>query len=132
MSSNDSDKKAYLPAALRWLESMCSDDHWRLTLDDLSAILGEDPLHIEILFNKACSYTETQQDEDLTDRIALLVQIHKHLSRIAPITNSTQSIDWFNQPNSDPLFGGRSIKAYLCEHSPPDSLRKVVGYLASY
>lgn len=132
MPNKDSAPKIYLPAALRWLESMCSDDHWQLTLDDLSAILSKESSNIEILIDRARENKGIQQDDDLTDNIALLVQIHKHLTRITPFSTSNQSVDWFNQPNSDPLFGGQTIKEYLCKHSPPDSLRTVVGYLTRY
>jgi len=130
MTIDVSNKKHYLPAALRWLESISSDDKWGLSLDDLAAIFDEDVQYIETLFVKAREHVEIQQDAELIDKIALLIQIHKYLSNIAPSTGRSRTEDWFNQRNRDPLFAGLTIKEYLCVHSAPDSLNSVVRYLA--
>lgn len=124
------DQKPYLPAALRWLESISSNENWKLSMVDLAAILDEEVESLEVLIDKARHNIKIAGDRELTEKIALLIQIHKHLCRIAPITSDPKSNNWFNQPNSDSIFNEQSIKEYLCAHSTPDSLITVISYLA--
>ena len=103
-----------------------------MSLDGLAAIFDEEVQNIETLFAKAREHVEIQPDAALIDKIALLIQFHKHLTSIVPSTGGSRTEDWFNQCNSDPLLAGLIIKEYLCVHSAPDSLNTVVHYLASY
>ena len=132
MHSIDPSQRNYLPSALRWLESISSGEYWKLTCDDLALILDDQASNIESLIQRARTHGKISQDDELTDKISLLIQVHKHLSRIVPSKNGVLPIDWFNQSNNDPLFAGMTIKEYLCTHSPPDSIMKVVAYLSAY
>ncbi len=131
MTVNVLNQKLYLPAALRWLKSISSNENWKLSVVDLAAILDEDVKNLEALLSKASENINIEVDNELTDKIAMLIQIHKYLSRIAPIGGSQKCNNWFNQPNSSSIFNGLTIKEYLCVHSTPASLKTVIRYLAS-
>lgn len=97
--------------ALIWLDERRVSEHWNLTLDQISILLGGISTNTYILWlEKANKVKAVQLKLDVVQRLSLLLGIHKAIILSSPKNHET---DFWNSSINHPLFMGRSAKESL-------------------
>ncbi len=98
-------------AALSWLDKKRASEHWGLTLDQISDLLGGvSQSTYESLLNKASTTHAVELSADVENRLSLLLGIHKAIILSSP---KSREIDFWNNPINHPLFMSKSAKESL-------------------
>lgn len=117
-------------AGLAWLEAMGHQDQWDLTIDQQAHLLGGVKRRTYQEWKRqALAGKPVELARDTMERLSLLLGIHKALRIIAPNQSKDEAAKWFSLPNSNPIFGGLSIKDYLLTRGTMDALYTTRRYL---
>jgi hypothetical protein len=117
-------------AALKWFDTMRQKDEWDLTIDEQTELLGGVKRRTFQEWKKrALNGEPVELSRDTLERLSLLLGIYKALKVIAPDSRMDVAKKWFNQPNTNPLFSGKSPKEFLLSIGTMESLYKVRRYL---
>ena len=117
-------------AALRWFETMREPNEWALSVDDQCELLGGVPKRtLQSWKKKALEGDDVELSRDILERLSLLLGIYKAYKLIAPSSRQELATQWFNAPNQNPLFQGKSVKEYLITLGTMNALYSVRRYL---
>lgn len=119
-----------IPKALEWFERQQLNTQWHLNRDEQLALLGNVELH-----TYQCWLADIERGQipalpnDVITRLEILLGTQKSLDILAPENRPDLAINWFNTPNTNPLFQGKSIKHYLLDNNNSDAFRSLEAYL---
>lgn len=117
-------------AGMEWLYEMSKPKKWNLTPEEVADLLGGIPIRTyHDLKRKALAGQSISLSRDCLERISLLLGISKALQIVAPSGREDLAFSWFNQPNDNSIFAGRSIKDYLLERKSIEGLYAARRYL---
>ncbi len=85
-------------------------ESWKLSVEQQRALLGWPP---DSTYYKYKSGQVGALPYDMLIRISLVLGIYKDLHILYP--EAALADGWVNLPNSNPLFGGRTALAFMCE-----------------
>jgi hypothetical protein len=97
---------------------------WGLSVDEQIALLGQPPRSTFFAWRK--SPDTARLSRDTLERLSNLLGIYKSLQILLP--NAQAADAWLRQPNTAPLFGGRSALARMLAGNVAD-LNVVRRYL---
>lgn len=122
----------HVRAVLKWFDTMRQKDEWNLTIDEQIELLGGVKKRtFQEWKKKAIQGKPVELSRDTMERLSLLLGIYKALKIIAPDARMDVAKKWFNQPNTNILFSGKSPKEFLLSVGTMESLYKVRRYLDS-
>lgn len=121
---------ADIPKALEWFEQQQLSTQWNLSHDEQLVLLGG---------IKASTYQSWLADvmrgqipalpDNVITRLEILLGIEKSLAILVPNNRPDLVVSWFNTPNKNPLFQGKSIKQYLLDNNNLDAFHALEAYL---
>jgi len=119
-----------IPDALKWFERQQLDTQWHLSRNEQLALLGniEPHLYQSWLADIERGEIPALPNEVIT-RLEILLGAKKSLDIIAPDNRPDLAVSWFNTPNNNPIFQGKSIKHYLLDNNNLDAFRSLEAYL---
>jgi hypothetical protein len=97
---------------------------WELSIDEQLRILGEPPRSTYFTWRKAPE--KARLSRDTLERVSNVLGIYKALQILLPDPKAADS--WVRQPNTAPLFGGRSALSRMLAGNVSD-LHAVRQYL---
>jgi hypothetical protein len=107
-------------------------NQWGLSIDDQRALLGDIKRRTYLDWKKkALNSQPVELNRDVMERFSLLVGIYGALKMISPKDKIGVNVagQFFNAPNSHPLFAGLSIKEFLITRGTIEALYAVRRYL---
>ena len=116
--------------ALKWFERQQLSTQWYLSRDEQLALLGNIEPHLY-----QCWLAEIARGQipalpnEVITRLEILLGAKKSLDIVAPDNRPDLAISWFNTPNNNPIFQGKSIKHYLLDNNNLDAFRSLEAYL---
>ena len=122
----------HLIEGIKWISLMSSSDRWDLTAEEVAKLMGicnaDAFLDLRV---KAENNHLLSISEPTIERLSLLLAIWKGLQLITPTNRLDLAYSWFKTPNSNSLFGGKSIKEHLLESEDINSFYDVKRYLTA-
>lgn len=119
-----------IPTALEWFERQKLKTQWHLSYIEQLALLGNIELQS---YQSWLADIERGQipalPNDVIARLEILLGTKKSLNILAPDNRPDLAISWFNTPNNNPLFRGKTIKHYLLDNNNLDAFRSLEAYL---
>ena len=97
---------------------------WKLSVEDQLRILGEPPRSTYFAWRKAPE--KARLSRDTLERVSNVLGIYKALQILLPDPNAADT--WLQQPNTAPMFGGRSALSRMLAGNVSD-LHAVRQYL---
>ncbi len=117
-------------AALRWFETMRHSHEWNLSVDEQCELLGGVAKRtLQSWKKKALSGEDVDLSRDVMERLSLLIGIYKAYKLVTPSNRPEIAGQWFQVPNDNPIFQGKSVKQYLLEQGTMNALYMVRRYL---
>ena len=120
-------KTSHIITAANWFNEICKSEKWKLNEPEKLKILGIIPSRkYECLLSG--NFDEIPSDElnHVVERLSILITIFKYLYALV---GTDYSYSLFNRPNSNPVFGGKSIKEMLLASDSTEQFYTVRKYL---
>jgi hypothetical protein len=119
-----------VPQTLHWFEQQQLGTQWHLSSDEQLALLGS--VDASTYQRWLADITRGQipsLPENVITRLEILLGVEKSLEILVPENRPDLVISWFNTPNKNPLFQGKSIKQYLLDNNNLDAFHALEAYL---
>ncbi len=117
-------------AAIRWLSTDELIDLWELSIEDQVSLLGKiSEVQLAKWTNEAKLGRPIYLNDEITERLSILLSIYKQLKIIAPSGKMKEGIRCFCKPNSNKVFSGLSPKEFIINNGNLESFRIVLEYL---
>ncbi len=119
-----------VPEVLDWFERQQLSTQWNLSHAEQLALLGNVEPHMY-----QCWLADVMRGQipvlpdNVITRLEILLGVEKSLEILVPNNRPDLVFSWFNTPNNNPLFQGKSIKQYLLDNNNLDSFRALEAYL---
>ncbi len=119
-----------IPQTLQWFEQQQLVSQWHLSRDEQLALLGSvDASTYQSWLADVMRDQIPVLPENVITRLEILLGVEKSLEILVPDNRPDLVISWFNTPNKNPLFQGKSIKQYLLDNNNLDAFHALEAYL---
>lgn len=123
------DRKQMITQGIIWIERQSREDRWGLTESEVCTLLGGISQQQYLSYIASAHLEELSNlPDDVTNRLSLLLNIHKSLYLTAP---QGMGYQFFNRPNTGSFLNGLSVKQYLLRDGSLDSMLSICRWLGA-
>lgn len=113
-------------AGLVWFQTMCDDDHWGLSEEQASFLLGvSDAQTYKAFVKQVMGNKLIEINDNVEERLSLLLGIHRAIQMTSPKGNEHK---FFNTPIDTEPFNGASAKSFLLMNAEISDFIQVKRY----